>query len=173
MTVSPDVDKESADMIISQEPVDMAVFFQQELAAARIRLAEECGQGEEMQNEQEKMEDGCGEEGVANGRSGQEGMARSLAFGHRAGFDAFMTAYAFACYTVESSLTATTEGAQPKLHDLRLLEGVAGMKNSLASRAGNWKRPLQILRSHFTKSSTAQAMAARERIKTLYDATIH
>lgn len=105
----------------------MTVQFRQDLTAIRAKLS------------------GCGHDQV---------KAVRPAFGHRAGFDAFMTGYAFGCYAVELSSGGEVER----------LEGLEGMKNRLASRVANWKVPLHILKSHFAKTSSTHAIA-KERMK--------
>lgn len=108
----------------------MAVLFERDLAAVRARLS------------------GCGEEQVKT--------AKPASFGHRAGFDAFMTGYTFGCYAVESSSGGMEAGEE--------LAGLADMRNKLASRGGNWKVPLHILKSHFAKTSSTHSLA-RERMR--------
>ena len=68
--------------------------------------------------------------------------------GHRAGFDAFMTGYTFGCYALQS-------GAQSGEVSL---EGLNEQRNCLASRPGNKKVPLHILKSHFTKTSATHKL---------------
>ena len=63
-----------------------------------------------------------------------------------------MTGYAFGCYAVESSHGEVVEAGQE-------LAGLADMRNKLASRVGNWRVPLHILKSHFAKTSSTHAVA--------------
>jgi hypothetical protein len=116
----------------------MSALFEQELAVVRARLGAE-----------EPVTPAAGGEQVT--------PTRPEAFGHRAGLDAFMTGYAFGCYALESSRGPSVEAGGE-------LEGLAGMKNKLASRSGNWNIPLCILKSHFAKTSSTHH-AAQERKK--------
>ena len=74
-------------------------------------------------------------------------------FGHRAGFDAFMTGYSFACI-------ALTLKKSPLEENSGWLSGVEEMRNKLANRGKTFA--LQITKSHFTSSSlrhkTAQSI---------------
>ena len=63
-----------------------------------------------------------------------------------------MTGYTFGCYAVESSHGEVVEAGQE-------LAGLADMRNKLASRVGNWRVPLHILKSHFAKTSSTHAVA--------------
>ena len=78
--------------------------------------------------------------------------AKRPSFGHRAGFDAFMTGYAFAFYVLkqlgDSSVGRSAES---------MLGGLAAMKNKLANRGKSV--PLQIARSHFAKTSEGHRKA--------------
>lgn len=71
-------------------------------------------------------------------------------FGHRAGFDAFMTGYSFACIAI--SLRKLT--SEPKSG---WLSGVEEMKNKLANRAK--AIPLHVTKSHFTNTSQQHRIA--------------
>lgn len=50
------------------------------------------------------------------------------------------------------------------------VQGLEDMKNCLASRASSWTRPLQILKSHFAKSSATYS-TARERMRKIASQT--
>ena len=74
--------------------------------------------------------------------------------GHRAGLDAFMTGYAFACYALHSS-TSGEKGED----DIGRLAGLSEMRNCLPSRARTWKVPLHILKSQYTNTSATHSIA--------------
>ena len=134
----------------SADSADMTVLFRDELAAIRTKL-------QSQQPETLGKETAGGKAEAANGKpETPTSKAVPMAFGHRAGFDAFMTGYSFGCYAVQSS--SSGEG---------VLTGLQGMRNKLASRPGrNWTVPLHILKSHFAKTSSTHATAS-ERLKAL------
>ena len=68
-----------------------------------------------------------------------------------------MTGYAFGCYAVESNHGEVVEAGQ----ELARLED---MRNKLASRVGNLRVPLHILKSHFAKTSSTHTVA-QERMR--------
>lgn len=121
--------------------IDLTIAFQRELATARANL-NQSGLGQQAK------------ESSINPRRCRP------SYGHRAGFDAFMTAFAFACYAVQSSLKLVEEGGRVSL------EGLADVNNCLACRPRNRKFPLRIVKSHFTKTSATHATAG-ERMKRL------
>ena len=71
-------------------------------------------------------------------------------FGHRAGFDAFMTGYSFACI----SISLRKLGSEKK-HGW--LSGMEEMKNKLANRGK--AIPLQVTKSFFTNTSQQHRVA--------------
>ena len=147
-TNCPGVDEDSI-----SEKVDMAAVFAQDLAAVRARLnAEEVASSDVKGREEAAVQPAVGVGGVET--------ARPAAFGHRAGFDAFMTGYAFGCYALESC------GDGERVESGAELVGLEDMRNKLASRRGNWKVPLCILKSHFASTSSTHSVA-RERMKEL------
>lgn len=176
----------------SADGAGMAAFFQNELAVARAKLGghEERERATKLGDQENQLATKLGnqgnhaEESATNGGNQGPIRTRRPAFGHRAGFDAFMTGYAFACYTLQSRLgdmEVKGGGADPELKgggaDPEVKGGGAGevqgledMKNCLASRASSWTRPLQILKSHFAKSSATYS-TARERMRKIASQT--
>ena len=114
----------------------MTVLFEKDLVAVRARLSTSGGGGEEGSTGAPRQTD------------------RPAGFGHRVGFDAFMTGYAFGCYAVESNHGEVVEAGQ----ELARLED---MRNKLAS---NLRVPLHILKSHFAKTSSTHTVA-QERMR--------
>lgn len=108
---------------------ELANLFECELSAAKARFGQSLSQtGQDKQD-----------------------VTLKPSFGHRAGFDAFMTGYSFASIAV-SVRKSPTEG---------LLSGLKEMRNCLANRGKTF--PLQITRSHFTNTSQ-QHRTAQTRI---------
>lgn len=127
---------QSCDSHVTPEPSgDLTSLFQHELTTARAKLTstKSSWQGTEQNSREE-----------------------TPSYGHRAGFDAFMTGFAFACYALQSADSADLSGGY--------LGGLERMKNCLPSRPGNWRVPLYILKSHFVKTSSTHSIA-RERMK--------
>lgn len=125
---------------VDNESMDISQLFQSELATARAKLLEP-----------------------------QQQVKTSVrsSLGHRAGFDAFMTGYALACYAMRSSDAKLAEDKDETGSDFpQPLAGLADMKNCLPSRAKNWKVPLHILKSHFVKTSASHSIAS-QRMKQL------
>lgn len=85
-------------------------------------------------------------------------VALEPSFGHRAGFDAFMTGYCFACISI-SLRKLTSE----KTRDW--LSGVEEMKNKLANRGK--AIPLHVTKSFFTNTSQ-QHRIAQSRISLIF-----
>ena len=75
-------------------------------------------------------------------------------FGHRAGFDAFMTGYSFASTAVSSQSKSSETGK-----GCGWLSGVQHMRNKLANKSRGNFMPLQVIRSHFTNTSQAHNTA--------------
>ena len=77
-------------------------------------------------------------------------------FGHRAGFDAFMTGHTFACYAVGQAKDLLP-GASVECCREALMAGLRVMQNCLGNRGK--PIPLQIVKSHFSKTSVAHQTA--------------
>ncbi len=75
---------------------------------------------------------------------------RRLSFGHRAGFDAFMTGYTFSCYALRLAKPSDLELSSPSLRNT-LLSGVGSLRGCLGNRGKS--SPLRIAKSHFAKPS--------------------
>ena len=84
-------------------------------------------------------------------------------FGHRAGFDAFMTGHTFACYAV--SLAKDLPGTSVECCREAVMAGLRVMQNCLGNRGK--PIPLQIAKSHFSKTSAAH-QTAQETIRAAY-----
>lgn len=121
---------------------DMTTLFQEDLTAIRAKL-------------------GRASPGAAKEEVGTSSAAASC--GHRAGFDAFMTGYSFSWYVANYR---RRDRAMEDEEGERELSGLSDMRNKLASRAGNWRVPLHLLKSHFAKTSSTLA-SARERFNTI------
>ena len=105
----------------------IAELFQEELECAKMRL----------QSSSQSMPD------------------QRPSFGHRAGFDAFMTGYAFAFFVLRQLDASHLDGSVVRSMEA-MLAGLAGMRNKLANRS---KIPLQITKSHFTRTSVGHRKA--------------
>ena len=77
-------------------------------------------------------------------------------FGHRAGFDAFMTGHTFACYAV-SQAKDLLPGASVECCRVAVMASLRVMQNCLGNRGK--PIPLQIVKSHFSKTSVAHQTA--------------
>lgn len=84
-------------------------------------------------------------------------------FGHRAGFDAFMTGHTFACYAV--SLAKDLPSTRVECCREPVMAGLKVMQNCLGNRGK--PIPLQIAKSHFSKTSAAHR-TAQETIRAKY-----
>lgn len=91
--------------------------------------------------------------------------SRKPSFGHRAGFDAFMTGHTFACYAVKQgqALLRSSEGVA--LSRETLMAGLSPMQNCLANRGR--PIPMHIAKSHFAKTSAAHR-TTQELIRSKY-----
>ena len=76
-------------------------------------------------------------------------------FGHRAGFDAFMTGHTFACYAVGQA--KELPGASVECCREAVMASLRVMQNCLGNRGK--PIPLQIVKSHFSKTSAAHRTA--------------
>lgn len=74
-------------------------------------------------------------------------------FGHRAGFDAFMTGYVFAYYTLTQAKDWPTAGTNCKGYNEAMIAGLSPMRNRLNN--GNRAVPLILAKSQFVKNSQA------------------
>jgi len=92
--------------------------------------------------------------------------SRKPSFGHRAGFDAFMTGYTFACYAVKQgqALLRSSEGSVAFSRE-SLMAGLSPMQNCLANRGR--PIPMHIAKSHFAKTSAAHR-TTQELIRSKY-----
>ena len=77
-------------------------------------------------------------------------------FGHRAGFDAFMTGHTFACYAVGQAKDLLP-GASVECCKEAVMASLRAMQNCLGNRGK--PIPLQIVKSHFSKTSAAHQTA--------------
>lgn len=84
-------------------------------------------------------------------------------FGHRAGFDAFMTGHTFACYAV--SLAKGLPDTSVECCREPVMAGLRVMRNCLGNRGK--PIPLQIAKSHFSKTSDGHR-TAQETIRAKY-----
>ena len=83
--------------------------------------------------------------------------AKRPSFGHRAGFDAFMTGYAFAFYILKQLDSSRPDDSSVGRSAGGMLEGLAGMRNKLANRGKTV--PLLIAKSHFARTSEGHRKA--------------
>lgn len=72
-------------------------------------------------------------------------------FGHRAGFDAFMTGYTFTCYALRLAKSSDLKLLPPHSPTDTLLFGVRHLRGCLGNRGKD--TPLRITKSHFAKPS--------------------
>lgn len=84
-------------------------------------------------------------------------------FGHRAGFDAFMTGHTFACCAVSLAKDLPSTGVECCREPV--MAGLTVMQNCLGNRGK--PIPLQIAKSHFSKTSAAHR-TAQETIRAKY-----
>lgn len=118
-----DVPEDQGDYV--QPTTELSELFECELTAAKERL-----------NQSE----------AGSSWTGRDDVKLKPSFGHRAGFDAFMTGYSFASIAV--SLCKASRGERERD---KVLDGLSEMKNKLANRGKPF--PLHILKSHFTNTS--------------------
>lgn len=92
--------------------------------------------------------------------------SRKPSFGHRAGFDAFMTGHTFACYAVKhgQALLRSSEGGVASLRET-LMGALSPMRNCLGNRGR--PIPMHIAKSHFAKTSAAHR-TTQELIRSKY-----
>jgi len=139
-TKKPKIDENngSHDSHMTQQPVHNSLpgIFETEIAAAKIRLTD----------------------AMVTSHTGatpipllDQPVPQGARFhSHRAGLDAFMTAFSFACY----ALQAAQEGGMADGRGKPDLSGLADMKNCLASRRrGQHHLPLTIFKSKYAKNS--------------------
>ena len=96
------------------------------------------------------------------GSGGGENVKLKPSFGHRAGFDAFMTGYSFASIAVSLFKASNSSGPGPGgERDQReaILVELREMRNKLANRGKTF--PLHIMKSHFTNTSQQHKTAQR------------
>ncbi len=89
---------------------------------------------------------------------------RQPSFGHRAGFDAFMTGFVFGCYALRADPSPSPSPSLKRVD----LEGLAEVRNCLIRKATSSRIPLRVVKSHFTKNSSTHQVA-RERLKAVRD----
>lgn len=89
----------------------------------------------------------------------------SPSFGHRAGFDAFMTGHTFACYAVKQSQALLRSSEGVAFSRETLMAGLSPMQNCLANRGR--PIPMHIAKSHFAKTSAAHR-TTQELIRSKY-----
>lgn len=85
---------------------------------------------------------------------GGENVKLKPSFGHRAGFDAFMTGYSFASMAVslcKAGGDGGPAGEGEDEHGSGMISKLREMRNKLANRGKTF--PLHILKSHFTNTS--------------------
>ena len=81
-------------------------------------------------------------------------LAQKPSYGHRAGFDAFMTGYVFAHFALSQNShqkPSTTESDDSREFDEAVIAGLSSMRNRLSNR--NKSVPLILARSQFDKTS--------------------
>ena len=112
------------------ETSELSKLFEYELSAAKAKFSD----GGSHQPP-------CGQDSV------NMKLKLKPSFGHRAGFDAFMTGYSFASVSVDHGTVVASEHER-KSHPL---SGLEEMKNKLANRGKAF--PLQVIKSHFATTS--------------------
>ena len=73
--------------------------------------------------------------------------------GHRAGFDAFMTGHAFACYALTLNSTQCGQNEQCTAREKAMIAGLSTMRNHLNNSGRSV--PLLLTRSQFSRTSKA------------------
>lgn len=111
-----------------QTPHTLVELFQQELASARTKHGSK--KESEMQSEGDTMK-------------------TSISCGHRAGFDAFMTGYTFACYAL-NACTHIMSSQPTSLTPDALTQALGQWRNCLSNRGST---PIKIATSQFSRPS--------------------
>ena len=117
--------EEESDQQMEREDSELTELFESDLCSAKARFTQ--GGGGEK------------ERGLLD-------LSLKPSFGHRAGFDAFMTGYSFASIAVTSM--KPLDDCREKL---MWLSGVEEMRNKLANRGRAF--PFHVSKSHFTSTS--------------------
>ena len=85
-----------------------------------------------------------------DGTGGTSTLDLKPSFGHRAGFDAFMTGYVFAYYALTRTKARETAESEAPFNEV-VIAGLSSMKNRLNN--GNRTVPLILAKSQFVKTS--------------------
>jgi len=141
----------------SEEAVPLTEFFSEEIETAKQRLSNEA--------QQLSAEDDC------FGQSNSGPSSEKHFSGHRAGFDAFMTAYSFAMYLSkrkgdnkqQNDTTCMQSTDAVSMMDFAELKSV---KNKIVM--GGRPLPLLIAKSHFSKTSSNHQLRMAEICKKSY-----
>ena len=125
------------------EETPLVELFSDELAVAKLHLASD---------------------GQSNNKDDDELSAKVHFSGHRAGFDAFMTAYSFAVYLCKKKIKSNnTEKEAIKHETVSNLAEMESIKNKIVMSG----RPLPLLlaKSHFAKTSLSHQLRMTELLK--------
>ena len=118
---------------LKQEHKELSELFEHELSTAKKKLS---------QQQQQRRRNGE--------RESRETRKLRPSFGHRAGFDAFMTGYTFASIAVDLSKAV---GSERQSRSNGVADELREMRNKLPSLNRKSMIPLSVAKSHFTSTS--------------------
>ena len=140
----------------SEVTASLTEFFSEEIETAKQRLS---NGGQNLSAEEDHFD-----------QSNSDTTSEKRFSGHRAGFDAFMTAYSFAVYLSKtktsqqhSNSKICTESTEAESAMKTTLVEMESVKNKIVM--GGRPLPLLIAKSHFTKTSSNHQLRMAELLK--------